>query len=86
MPGTYYSFDHGGWHFVVLDYLKQEAPGRFSPELDGQQLDWLRQDLQRAGSKPTILVDHAPLLSALEAHTDRGSTMKKDGSRRMEGW
>jgi 3',5'-cyclic AMP phosphodiesterase CpdA len=72
LPGTYYSFDHGGWHFVVLDYLKQEAPGRFSPELDAKQLDWLRGDLHAAGSRPTILVDHAPFLSAYEAYTDRG--------------
>ncbi len=72
MPGPHYSFEHGGWHFAVLDYLKVEAPGRFSPELDTGQLDWLRQDLRRAGSKPTILVSHAPFLTAYEAYTDRG--------------
>jgi hypothetical protein len=72
LPGSYYSFDHGGWHFAVLDYLKEDAPGRFSPELDTKQLAWLRQDLLGAGFRPTILVDHAPFLSAYEAYTDRG--------------
>jgi Icc protein len=77
MPGTYYSFDHGAWHFAVLDYLKQEAPGRFSPEIDAQQLDWLKEDLRKAGSKPVIIITHAPFLSAYEAHTDRGIEHEK---------
>lgn len=77
MPGAHYAFDHGGWHFVVLDYLKQEAPGSFSPEIDGAQLDWLRQDLRAAGSRPTMLITHAPFLSAFEAFTDRGVETEK---------
>ncbi|CAN5678248.1 hypothetical protein BH20VER1_BH20VER1_27720 [soil metagenome] len=28
-PGAFHSFDHGGWHFAVLDYLKEEAVGKF---------------------------------------------------------
>jgi Icc protein len=77
MPGPYYSFNHGGWHFAVLDYLKEEAPGRFSPEIDAQQLEWLKRDLRQAGSRPVIIVTHAPFLSAYEAHTDRGIEHEK---------
>lgn len=66
---SYYSFDQGGWHFVVLDgnFRRDGTPysqGQFhwtdSWIPDGQQ-EWLTADLRRAGSHPSIVLIHQNL-------------------------
>ncbi len=60
----YQSFDHKGWHFVLLDSIG--AVGReFFGVIDAQQMDWLRADLARTGpSTPTVVMTHVPLATA----------------------
>jgi 3',5'-cyclic AMP phosphodiesterase CpdA len=54
---THYSFDHKGVHFVALDNVSR---GR--PEVGGEQLAWLKQDLARfPKSAPIIVFTHRPL-------------------------
>jgi 3',5'-cyclic-AMP phosphodiesterase len=57
----YYSFDHKGWHFVVLDciYPTQEdhGPG-YEARIGDEQLEWLAYDLGAAGDRPKIAVTH----------------------------
>ena len=71
----YYSFDNGGFHFVVLDpnyYLQNGAyvsycngnyfdadPGSL-PYLPPEQLSWLEEDLRNT-SYPTVLFSHERL-------------------------
>jgi len=71
MKDRYYSFDHSGWHFVSLDYLRVTEPGKFNAEIDPEQMAWLREDLARNKSRPTIIVTHAPVVSAVELFSDR---------------
>ena len=77
IPGPYHSFDHGGWHFVALDYLLERGPGDFSPEFGPEQLAWLRQDLAKVSGRPTIIVSHAPIASAVELFSDRAAVDDK---------
>lgn len=77
MPAAYHSFDHGGWHFVALDYLFERGPGDFSPEFGAAQLDWSRADLAKAGGRPTVIVSHAPVASAVELFSDRATVDDK---------
>lgn len=73
--GPYYSFDMGGFHFVVLDpnyYLKDgqyisygngnyfDAPGDALPYLPPEQLRWLEEDLAKT-PYPTVLFSHQRL-------------------------
>lgn len=61
MEKSYYSFDHKGWHFVILDSLLEvEADhGPSQTHAFGQeQLDWLRFDLGTNHEKPTVIVTH----------------------------
>ncbi len=58
---SYYSFDHGGWHFVVLDsiYPVQDRDGpTYEPRIGKEQLEWLAYDLGAAGGRPTVAVTH----------------------------
>jgi len=58
---TYTSFDHRGWHFVLLDSVA--IRGRdYVGWVDADQLAWLRRDLAST-DKPTVVAMHIPLLS-----------------------
>jgi 3',5'-cyclic-AMP phosphodiesterase len=63
----YQSFDHKGWHFVLLDSIGTKPNGRdFVGHIDAPQLEWLKADLAklRAGS-PLIVCTHVPLVSGV---------------------
>jgi Icc protein len=51
----YWAFTHGGYHFVGLD---SQEPGQAGGVLDGEQLRWLRDDLQAHRERPTIVFVH----------------------------
>ena len=62
---TYRSFDHKGWHFIILDSIGQakDTPD-YIGYVDEEQLDWLKSDLARTGTQtPIVLVTHIPFLS-----------------------
>lgn len=67
----YYSFDLGGWHFVVLDSthprLSAESPEPYIGLLDREQFDWVVSELDRTpNTTPICLVSHIPILAACE--------------------
>jgi predicted phosphodiesterase len=63
-PDPYYSFDHKGFHFVVLDacYRPDEHPyGRRNSKwteacLPAAECDWLRRDLAQAAAKTVVFI------------------------------
>jgi hypothetical protein len=63
----YSSFDYKGWHFVLLDSIKNGIPGKeFVGFVDEEQIAWLKADLARmkAGSR-LVVVTHIPLVSSV---------------------
>lgn len=64
---AFYSFDHGGFHFAVLDcnFVKGSgstyadwSPGRrYENRIHPDQLDWLKADLAKT-ALPTVVVSH----------------------------
>ena len=62
---TYRSFDHGGWHFVLLDSIgRNTTTGDYEGRIDDDQLAWLEADLAKAGKEtPVVLVSHIPFYS-----------------------
>lgn len=48
-------------------------PGKFTAEIDAEQLAWLRDDLSKSSMRPTIVVTHAPVVSAVELFSDRAT-------------
>ena len=62
---TYRSFDHGTWHFILLDPIKTVPDGEYTGEIDSVQLRWLEEDLKKVGTeKPVVLALHIPLYTA----------------------
>ena len=61
---THYSFDHKGWHFIVLDSIGIHPDRSWSGEIGEDQIAWLRADLAKAGKQqPIIVVSHVPLVT-----------------------
>lgn len=59
----WYSFDHGGVHFVALVNVMDFKPGG-QGRLGDEQLAWLEADLKgRSASQPLVLFTHIPLWS-----------------------
>ena len=46
---TYYSFDHKGYHSIVLDTIQITADRSWEAGIDPEQLQWLRRDFQQIG-------------------------------------
>ena len=58
---SYYSFDFGGWHFVVLDSIfpiTADHGPTYEPRIGDEQLEWLAYDLGASAGKPTVAVTH----------------------------
>ncbi|MFI4875301.1 MAG: metallophosphoesterase family protein [Blastopirellula sp. JB062] len=67
---TYRSFDHKGWHFVILDSVGKasaDEPGSgYIGLIDDEQIEWLRQDMEKTGREtPTVIVTHIPFFSVV---------------------
>jgi 3',5'-cyclic AMP phosphodiesterase CpdA len=68
---TYYSFDHKGWHFVVLDSIQPTEDREWQARIDDAQLAWLKQDLGRVGAMtPVIVTVHVPLVTAFLSYAE----------------
>jgi 3',5'-cyclic AMP phosphodiesterase CpdA len=60
---SYYSFNHKGWHFVILNTV-QHIDSLGYPCINEQQVEWLTTDLaEKENQLPTIAVGHVPLVT-----------------------
>jgi 3',5'-cyclic AMP phosphodiesterase CpdA len=69
---TYRSFDHKGWHFVLLDSIERMEGGKYRGYIDEDQMKWLSEDLEKLQEgKPVILALHIPLATIFaQTHID----------------
>jgi 3',5'-cyclic-AMP phosphodiesterase len=66
---TYYSFDHKGVHFIVLDSIGITSDRLYEGRVDQAQLDWLKSDLGGLlPSTPIIVSVHIPLVTAFYSY------------------
>jgi 3',5'-cyclic AMP phosphodiesterase CpdA len=64
MGRTYQSFDHKGYHFVILDSIQIKPDRSWEAGIDAEQLKWLQDDLAAlATGTPVVVAVHVPLLS-----------------------
>jgi len=62
IPGNYYSFSKGNWHFVVLDSNHKGVT------LGEEQMAWLEKDLGNLpANTPTIVMSHYPITSITDS-------------------
>jgi hypothetical protein len=67
---TYYSFDHKGCHFIVLDTIQPTPDRSWEARIDQPQLDWLSTDLIKLPpGAPVIVTAHVPLVTGFASYT-----------------
>jgi 3',5'-cyclic-AMP phosphodiesterase len=72
MGKTHYSFDHKGWHFIILDSIQPTDDRAWQALIDPQQLAWLKADLAHTGATTPIIVSvHVPLVSAYATYAPK---------------
>ncbi len=70
---TYYSFDHKGVHFVVLDSIGITADHHYEARIGQEQYDWLAGDLGKLRvGMPVIVTTHIPLVTAVPSYVAEG--------------
>ncbi|MCE0483924.1 MAG: metallophosphoesterase [Methylacidiphilales bacterium] len=85
LPHLFYSFDHKGWHFVVLDDIAPQPDRSYIGQFFDDELGFLRADLDAHKAKPTIICCHIPAASNLSlglilAHAATGHQPPKSRS------
>ena len=66
---TYYSFDHKGAHFIVLDSVGITPDRSYEGRVDAEQVQWLAKDLAALPSgTPIVVTAHIPLVSAVDRY------------------
>ncbi len=71
MKDSYYSFDHKGWHFVILDsaYPIETPTGPSQAvKLGKEQLEWLAYDLGAHHGMPTVACIHVAAFCEIGTH------------------
>jgi len=72
IPGRYYSFDKGGWHFIILDGNNKDI------SVDEEQFLWLEKDLaQLSLSTPVLVMSHYPILGTTQVLVGGGHSDSK---------
>ncbi|MCG6189311.1 metallophosphoesterase family protein [Maribellus maritimus] len=62
---TYYSFDHKGWHFIVLNSLDVTENKRYTGVFGEEELKWLKNDLAKVDTlTPVVLTTHLPMITS----------------------
>ena len=75
---TFYSFDHKGYHFVVLDSIQPTDDRLWEARVDEAQLQWLRDDLQKLTARtPVIVTIHCPLVTAFASYANALAAQRK---------
>lgn len=61
---TYYSFDHKGWHFIVLNSLDVTADKKYTGVFNEEEIQWLQKDLAKVDKTiPIVITTHIPMIS-----------------------
>jgi len=72
---TFYSFDHKGMHFIVLDSIGITGDRAYEGRIDAVQMQWLAADLAaQAAGTPMVVVTHIPLVSAVACYNPPPAT------------
>jgi 3',5'-cyclic AMP phosphodiesterase CpdA len=69
----YYSFDHKGWHFIILDAIGVKPERYYYGHIDAEQIEWLKNNLKTITKEtPIVITVHIPFITSM--------TQLKEGS------
>jgi hypothetical protein len=60
----YYSFDHKGWHFMILDGVEDTGESSYIGKIDSVQMEWIKSDLKNLlPETPIVISVHIPFIT-----------------------
>ena len=69
----YYTFNHKGWQFIILDAIYRGEGGGYTGRIDEEQVLWLAKELQELDKEMPIAISvHIPFLTSA-SQISRGS-------------
>ena len=77
----YYSFDHKGWHFIVLDAVSITKEREYIGLIEDDQIEWIKSDLQKIDKKTPIAISvHIPFITAQTQLTEGSLAPNSEGT------
>lgn len=77
---SYYSFDHKGWKFMILNSPEDNRKDRYVGLIDSVQTGWIKEELLKTDpSTPIAISTHMPFITVF-TQKYRGSTFANDSS------
>ncbi len=74
----YYSFDHKGWHFMILDAIGITPERSYIGQIDEVQIEWIKSDLATLDPEtPVVITVHMPFITAY-TQLSRGTMAASD--------
>jgi Icc protein len=74
----YYSFDHKGWHFMILDAIGLTPERTYIGQIDEAQMEWIRKDLSGLNPETPIVISvHIPFITTY-TQLSRGTMAASD--------
>ncbi|MGQ9621634.1 MAG: metallophosphoesterase family protein [Bacteroidales bacterium] len=75
---SYYSFEHKGWKFFVLNSVEDTGQDKYIGFIDNVQMDWIKAELQKTDTlTPLVVVTHMPFIT-VNSQVYRYSTAPND--------
>jgi 3',5'-cyclic-AMP phosphodiesterase len=75
---TYSSFDHQGYHFIILDSIFPTPDRQWEGRVDPAQLEWLAKDLNAVPvATPIIVISHVPLVTGFLGYSPKPEGRQK---------
>jgi len=61
---SYYSFDHKGWKFMILNSVEDTGKDRYMGFIDPAQMEWIKEELQKTDTlTPIVIATHIPFIT-----------------------
>lgn len=77
----YYSFDHKGWHFIILDAIYRGENGNYMGKIDQEQVEWLKGDLEKTDKlTPITITVHIPFITSRTQLSQGALAKNSEGS------
>jgi len=77
---SYYSFNHKGWKFMVLNSVEDAGNSSYEGLIDQKQLEWIRDEINNTDpGTPVVLSTHIPFIT-VETQVYQGTTVANDSS------
>lgn len=62
---SYYSYDHKGWHFIILNSVEDTGEDSYIGLVDKEQMQWIKEDLSKLDKEtPIVISTHIPFITS----------------------